>query len=430
MPLGAAGEQAARAGLSQVALGLVGSEILKIAASVRALQAKGHKVCNLTVGDFLPSQFPIPQELQAAITRAYERRETNYPPSDGMPALREAVCEYYRQTLGLDYPLESVVICGGARPAIYGTYRSIIERGDRVIYPTPSWNNNHYIHLCEGVPVECPTRVEDGFMPTAKSLMPLFPGARLLCLNSPLNPTGTVLSEAELRRICDAILQENHRRAQAGERPLYLMYDQVYYALTFGAVHHYTPPALQPEMAAYTIFVDAISKSLCSTGLRVGWAIAPPYLIARMRDVLGHVGAWAPRAEQLAAAEMLRDTAAMAAFHKVMKAEVKLRLDLLYDGFARLQQLGLPVRAVPPQGAIYLSVQFALHGRSLPSGETITTNEQIRRYLLDAAGMAVVPFQAFGMSEESGWFRLSVGAVSPDDITELLPRLEKALTAL
>ncbi len=430
MPLGPAGEQAARAGLSQVALGLVGSEILKIAASVRALQLKGHKVCNLTVGDFLPSQFPIPELLQAAITRAYERRETNYPPSDGMPALREAVCEYYRQTLGLDYPIESVVICGGARPAIYGTDRALIERGDRVIYPTPSWNNNHYIHLCEGVPVECPTRPEDGFMPTAQTLVPLFPGARLLCLNSPLNPTGTVLAADELGRICDAILAENRRRAQTGERPLYLMYDQVYYSLTFGAVRHHTPPELRPEMTAYTIFVDAISKSLCSTGLRVGWAMAPPYITARMRDVLGHVGAWAPRAEQLAAAEMLADTAAMAAFHHVMKAQVKLRLDLLYEGFTQLQGLGLPVRAVPPQGAIYLSVQFALHGQKLPSGQTITTNEQIRGYLLDAAGMAVVPFQAFGMKEESGWFRLSVGAVSPAEVTELLPRLRQALTAL
>ncbi len=430
MPRGPAGEQAARAGLSQVALGLVGSEILKIAASVRALQAKGHKVCNLTVGDFLPSQFPIPRILQSAITRAYERRETNYPPSDGVPALREAVGAFYRRALRLDYPQSGIVIVGGARPAIFGAYAGLIDPGDRVVFPVPSWNNNHYVKLTQAEPVIVPTSPDEAFMPTAAAIAPLLPGARLLCLNSPLNPTGTVLDEAELRRICDAILHENHRRAQVGERPLYLMYDQVYYALTFGAVHHYTPPALRPEMAAYTIFVDAISKSLCSTGLRVGWAIAPPYLIARMRDVLGHVGAWAPRAEQLAAAEMLRDTAAMAAFHKVMKAEVKLRLDLLYDGVARLQKLGLPVRAVPPQGAIYLSVQFALHGRTLPTGETITTNEQIRRYLLDVAGMAVVPFQAFGMSEESGWFRLSVGAVSPDDITELLPRLEKALTAL
>jgi aspartate aminotransferase len=430
MPGGAAGETAARGGLSQMALGLVGSEILKIAASVRTLQAQGRKVCNLTVGDFLPREFPIPDVLQAAITRAYERRETNYPPSDGMPQAREAVVDFYKRALGLCYPLESVVICGGARPAIYGTYRALIEPGDRVIYPTPSWNNNHYIHLCGGVPVDCPTRPEDGFMPTAQSLAPLLSGARLLCLNSPLNPTGTVISKSELLGICQLILDENRRRAAAGQKPLYLLYDQVYFMLTFGGVKHYTPPELLPEMSAYTIFVDAISKSLCATGLRVGWAVAPPYVTARMRDILGHVGAWAPRPEQLAAAEVLRDLPSMAAFHREMTAKVQQRLDLLYSGFVAMMGRGLPVRAIPPQGAIYLSVQFALHGRRTRAGGVLTSNEDIRGYLLDVAGMAVVPFQAFGMREESGWMRLSVGAVSPAEIAETLPRLEAALSAL
>lgn len=430
MPVGAAGEEAAAAGLSQVALGLVGSEILKIAASVRVLQSQGQSVCNLTVGDFLPREFPIPEALQAAISRAYARRETNYPPSDGMPAMREAVCDLYRRTLGLSYPIESVVICGGARPAIYGTYRAVIERGDRVIYPTPSWNNNHYIHLCEGTPVECPTRVEDGFMPTAESLAPLLPEARLLCLNSPLNPTGTVLGADELRRICRLILDENQRRKERKQRPLYLMFDQVYYALTFGSTRHVTPPELFPEMAAWTIFVDAISKALCATGLRVGWAVAPPYVTARMRDILGHVGAWAPRAEQVAAAEVLRDGATLDTYLHEMKAGVQERLDLLHDGFAKMQAAGLPVRAVPPQGAIYLSVQLSLHGKTTPGGQQLTTNEQIRRYLLEAAGMAVVPFQAFGMKPETGWMRLSVGAVSLQEIREVLPRVEAALRAL
>lgn len=429
MPIGEAGEAAARKGLSQNALGLVGSEILKIAASVRALQAKGLKVCNLTVGDFLPREFPIPEVLQAAISRAYERRETNYPPSDGMLQTREAVVEFYRRALGLSYPVESVLICGGARPAIYATYRAIIERGDRVVYPTPSWNNNHYIHLCEGIPVECPTRPEDGFMPTAQTLAPLLKDARMVCLNSPLNPTGTVISEAELRRICQLILEENRQRKSSGERPLYLMYDQVYFMLTFGGEHHYTPPQLLPEMAAYTIFVDAISKSLCATGLRVGWAVAPPYVTARMRDIVGHVGAWAPRPEQMAAAEVLRNLEAMAAFHVEMCAKVQERLDLLYAGIAGMHERGLPVRAIPPQGAIYLSAQFRLHGLRLPGGQVITTNEQIRSYLLES-GMAVVPFQAFGMKEETGWMRLSVGAVSVAEIQETLPRIEAALQAL
>jgi aspartate aminotransferase len=129
---------------------------------------------------------------------------------------------------------------------------------------------------------------------------------------------------------------------------------------------------------------------------------------------------------------VLRDLDGMATFHAQMTAAVRARLDLLYSGIIDIagRHRDLPIVAIPPQGAIYLTVQMALHGRRLPDGTTITTNEQIRAYLLQAAGMAVVPFQAFGLRAESGWMRLSVGAVSLDEIQALLPRLEAALQAL
>jgi len=116
-----------------------------------------------------------------------------------------------------------------------------------------------------------------------------------------------------------------------------------------------------------------------------------------------------------------------------MTAQVQLRLNLLYEGFQRLRAAGFRVEAVAPQGAIYLSVQVAIHGRRLPpehGGGELRTNEQVRHYLLDAAGLAVVPFQAFGMQEESGWFRLSVGAISKEEIPATLERLERALSAV
>jgi aspartate aminotransferase len=430
MPQGAAEQGAAQAGLCRVALGLTGSEILKIAAEIRQMITRGAQVCNLTVGDFAPAQFPIPEALQAAIARAYERRETNYPPSDGVLSVREAVQAYYERELGLRYPLPGIIITGGARPAIYATYRALIERGERVIYPTPSWNNNHYCHLSEATPVILPTTAAGHFMPTVEALQPLLPGARLLCLNSPLNPTGTMLAQEALLRICQLVVEENRRRQRAGERILYVMYDQVYWTLTFGKARHTTPPELLPEMAAYTIFVDGISKSLAATGLRVGWIVAPPYVAARMRDILGHVGAWAPRPEQIATGEILGDTAALSAFQTEMTAQVQARLDLLYQGFQAMKARGLPVDAIPPEGAIYLSAQVRLHGRRTPAGATLSTNEEIRRYLLDAAGMAVVPFQAFGLSDETGWMRLSVGAVSPAEIEAMLPRVEAAIAAV
>jgi len=199
------------------------------------------------------------------------------------------------------------------------------------------------------------------------------------------------------------------------------MWDQIYWMLTFGDNRHFTPPQLVPESARWTIFVDGISKAFAATGLRVGWTIAPPHITSRMRDILGHVGAWAPRAEQVAVAKFLGMQDEIDRYHEQMIRELQLRLDLLHDGFEEMRRDGLPVRAISPQGAIYLSAQFQLPGR---------TNEEIRKLLLDRAGFAAVAFQAFGLKKEDGWFRLSAGAVSPDEIRAGLRRVRAALEAL
>ena len=117
------GETPARR-FSTMAGALVGSEILKIAADIRQMSAQGHRICNLTVGDFDPKQFAIPAVLQQAVLRALERHETNYPPANGMLELRQALQRYYERDLGLRYPLDSFLVAGGARPVIYGTYRT------------------------------------------------------------------------------------------------------------------------------------------------------------------------------------------------------------------------------------------------------------------------------------------------------------------
>jgi aspartate aminotransferase len=401
-----------------MARGLIGSEILKIASEIRVKQQGGLKIANFTVGDFSPQEFAIPDCLRDGILRALAAGETNYPPSDGILRLREAVRAFWGDRLQLDVPIESIVIAGGSRPVIYAAYRALIQPGDVVVYPVPSWNNNHYCHLvgARGVPVE--TRAEDGFLPTAASLKPHLRTARMIALNTPLNPAGTVLEPEELRRITEEVVAENRRRDQAGEKPLYLLYDQVYWMLTFGAARHETPVHAVPEAARYTIFVDGISKAFAATGIRVGWSVGPKAIIAAMKDILGHVGAWAPRAEQVATAELLRDGAAVDAYLRTHKGALQARLDALHAGFSRMAAAGLPVRDIPPQGAIYLSVQFALRGRS---------NDEVRRYLLDEAGFAMVPFQAFGLAGENGWFRLSVGAVSVRDVEEAMPRIETAL---
>src|SRR5947207_149432 len=411
--------------LSSLARGLTGSEILKISAEVRTLCDQGRDICNLTVGDFSPKEFRIPSRLEQLIRQQFVAGETNYPPSDGTKEARQAVVAFFRDSLGLDYPIESTLIAGGARPIIYAAYAAVVDPGDKVVYAIPSWNNNHYTYLTGAVPVEIAVGPETNFLPTADELRPHVRDARLICINTPLNPTGTVMAKSEVEAIARLVVDENSRRAESGERPVMILWDQVYWMLTFGESRHYAPPQLVPESRDYTIFVDGISKAFAATGLRVGWTVAPPHVTARMRDILGHIGAWAPRPEQLAVAKFLGARDAVAAVPETFIRELQLRLNLLYDGIEAMRRDGLPVRAIAPQGAIYLSAQFDLIGIG-----ALRTNEDIRRLLLEEAGFAVVPFQAFGLKQETGWFRLSAGAVSPDDIARGLARVRRVVESL
>jgi aspartate aminotransferase len=413
-----------------MAADLVGSEILQIAAEIRARKKAGEKICNLTVGDFDPRYFPIPERLRRGVVQALEAGQTNYPPSEGLPELREAVQRFYARELGLAFGPESVLVAGGARPLLYVAYRTLLDPGEVVVYPTPSWNNNHYVHLAaaEGLAVPCGPRTR--FLPTVEALLPVLRRARLLTLNSPLNPTGTALEPAVLDGIARAILAENRRRAAAGERELFLLYDQVYWKLCVAGTRHVTPSALQPELAQHTIYVDAISKSFAATGLRVGWAVGPADVIERMSAVLGHVGGWAPRAEQVATRELLDDVPESERFLSDFRAKVDARLELMHQGLLAMQARGLPVESLPPMGAIYLSVRFHPSGARTPGGERLEESEAVRRYLLERAGAGIVPFRAFGVERDEGWFRLSVGAVSLEEIEAVLPRIERALAEL
>ena len=401
--------------------------MLRIAGEVRATIATGREVLNLTVGDFDPREFPMPASFREGVKAALDAGHTNYPPSNGVPELRRAVVEFMRRELELDYPLDSVVVAGGARPLIYATYRALVDPGDAVVYPVPSWNNNHYTYLTGARGVPLPVRREHAFHPTPEQVAAVLPGARLLAISSPLNPTGTNMSPDALTAISRMVVDENARRAQAGQRPVFLMFDQVYWATSFESGLPLTPPALVPEVAPWTILIDAISKSLASTGLRVGWALAHPTVTARMSDFLGHVGAWAPKAEQIATAAFISDAAAFAEFRGQMAERLGVRLRALHAGLSRLAARGVSIEVVEPHGTLYLSARFPIH--TTIAGRTLGTNDDVRRLLLEEAGFAVVPFQAFGVEGEDGWCRLSVGAAPLAGIAAGIERLEKLFTA-
>ena len=411
---------AMEAAVTPVAAAMRGSMILKIAGEVRALAAQGHPVANFTVGDFRPSQFRVPAKLTAAIQSKLDAGHTNYPPADGVPELKAAVARMVSRAWGIEVSADWVCVGSGARPPIYSAWRLFVEPGDRTVSFLPMWNTGYYAHLTGSDHVFVPTRAETDFFPTVEQVREAIRGARLVVFNSPLNPTGTMIDPDVLRGIAQALVEENKGR----ERPCMMIFDQVYWAITAGGRPHVNPCTLVPECAPYVVHIDAISKWMCATGLRVGWAVLPPYLQVKMKALIGHMGAWAPRPEQLAVAELLDSPGALDAWLGSLNGQVSGRLNALYEGISALRDEGLPVDAIAPQGGIYLSFRVDLVGNGF------TSNDAIRRWLLDEAGVAVVPFQAFDMPEDSGWFRMSVGAVGVDDIHGAIDRLGAALRML
>jgi aspartate aminotransferase len=415
--------------VSQKAANLVGSEIIRIAGEINKMKADGAEIFNFTIGDFDPAVFPIPEALLEEIIAAYRAGHTNYPPSAGIQPLLDVMAAFTKSRQGLDYPASDFLIAGGARPLIFAAYQAIVDPGEKVIFPVPSWNNNHYTHLADGVKVFVEAGPETNFMPTAADLAPHLDGAALIALCSPQNPTGTTFTKQQLEDICDLVIAENKRRGP-GVKPLYVLYDQIYWLLTFGETQHHDPVSLRPEMRPYTVFIDGLSKSLAATGVRVGWSFGPTAVINNMKNILGHVGAWAPKAEQVAAAKFFKNEAALDTYLAWIRKAVHERLEAFYQGMMALKADGHKVDAIAPQAAIYLTVNFDLAGKSTADGRLLAQTRDVQNYLLTEAGLALVPFYAFGADDNSPWYRLSVGTARVEEIPAVFARLRKALTAL
>ncbi|MEO6537621.1 MAG: aminotransferase class I/II-fold pyridoxal phosphate-dependent enzyme, partial [Ferruginibacter sp.] len=193
--------------LSRLAESLVGSEIVKLGGVIKEKISQGQHIYNFTIGDFDSSQFPIPVALENEIIAAYKKGYTNYPAAEGELELRKAVASFLHRCEGLSFTPQEILIANGGRPLIYAVFRTIVDKGDKVIYPTPSWNNNHYVHFTEGNHVKIEATRENNFMPTAAQIKPHVKGAALIALCSPLNPTGTIFKKEELEAICDVVIE-------------------------------------------------------------------------------------------------------------------------------------------------------------------------------------------------------------------------------
>jgi aspartate aminotransferase len=208
------------------------------------------------------------------------------------------------------------------------------------------------------------------------------------------------------------------------------LFDQIYWQLTFGETEHYNPVGLRPEIKNYTVFIDGMSKAFSGTGIRVGWGFGPAHIINKMKSVLSHLGAWAPKAEQVATAKFLAKDEIVDEYMSDFKSKIQKRLNAFYNGFKTLKSMGHNVDAIAPQAAMYLTVKIDLKGCRTAKGVVLESTADITNFLLEEANIALVPFYAFGADQESTWYRLSVGTASMKDIDGFFDALRNVLGQL
>ena len=413
--------------LSRLAASLLGSEILKIAADVRAHHgAAGRRSATSAwaTSRRRSSASPSRSSAESSTGCGVARRTIRRPTGSCRCAKRCARC--YRRELGLDPALASVIVTSGSRPGIYATYRALVDPGDRVVYPTPSWNNPYYVQLvgAEGVPVPCGP--ESRFMPTrdvagaggarraaARALLAAESSrhdvhrgdaAARSAISCSRRTRGAARRASALRDVRSGLLDAHLRRRATRASGAGAAGD--------GAVHDLHRRRVEVARG---------------NGIRVGWIVAPR-MIAGPMSALSATWARGHRRPSRARSRRFSRMPTRSRVPCRHDARVRERLDALYDGLIALRDDGLPVDVIAPEGAIYLSASFAFLGRVTPDGTR-----------LDGRGGARVSAARGGHGRRTaacvrrggrdGWLRLSAGAVSPGEIERVLPRLRTALLA-
>jgi aspartate aminotransferase len=380
---------------------IIGSQIISIN---NLIKTENPNAFNYTIGDFNPEIHPIPPILKHLIFVEYQEKHTNYPASQGELSLRQSVSNHLKRTYDIDYTPNEILIGAGVRPLIYTMFKTIIDPMDVVVYPVPSWNNDHYTFLHEGRKRPIFTLPENNFNITLADVEKNIKDMTLLCLCSPQNPTGTMLIK-DLDKMMNLIVKENSLRADEGkQRPIFVFFDQIYMNL-MDMKPEYHPLLVCPEIRDYLICVDGVSKSLCATGVRVGWMMAPNYITDRATQIFSHIGAWAPKPEQIAVGKYLNSSNEFDAFIKRKKADYVKAMEPFMGALDNNKSYGFDY--IKPEGGIYLSIK-------IPYKKTGKDLKSFLMFLVKECNLGIVPFDYFGATG-SEWFRLSIGCVDPYD---------------
>jgi len=353
-----------------------------MAARARALQAQGHNVISLSVGE---PDFPTPPHIIDAAYKAAKDGQTKYPPLAGTEALKAAVIEKYARDQKLSFGPENILITNGGKQAIFNVIMSVINNGDEVIVPAPAWAGyEQTIQFAGGVPIFLSCAQSEGFVLQPEALeAAITPRARLLILNYPTNPSGAAISPAQLAAIAEILRRHPN---------IWVLSDDIYEHLLFDDFPYTTLAAVAPDLAGRIVTMTGVSKTYAMTGWRVGFCAGPAALIGACTVVQGTATSGVSTIGQAAAAAALTGPQD---FLPERTAAYQRRRDLVV---AALNQIP-GIACHKPEGAFYVFPSIAgLIGKITPAGKRIATDADFASALLDETFVAVVQGAAFSAS--------------------------------
>src|SRR5438445_3876623 len=372
--------------VSKLAAGIQQSATLAAGAKARQLKAEGVHVFDFSLGE---PDFPTPEHICRAAVKAMQEGHTHYTPASGLPELRQAIARWYQKTYGLSCTGEQAIVSNGAKHSIHNALAATVGPGDEVIIPTPYWvSYSDLVQMTGASSVLVPTTQASGFKMNPRQLRgALTPRSRLVMLNSPSNPTGTVYTRKELEDLADVILDSN----------LAVISDEIYERLVYGSARATCFATLRPGLAERTITISGVSKSFAMTGWRMGWALGPAHVVKAMGNV---------QSQETSNASSISQHAALAALQgdqqcvEQMRREFEARRDLVCRRLADLPG----VKCATPEGAFYAFLDVSAHfGRTL-GGRRLTDSASFCQAALERGHVNLVPGSAFGAE---GYARMS-----------------------
>ena len=372
--------------ISKLAASVQPSATLAAGAKARQLRAKGIHVYDYSLGE---PDFPTPAHICEAATQAMRDGHTHYTPVNGVPELRAAISRWYQKRYGYEFSPDLVMVSNGAKQSIHNALIATCNPGDEVIIPIPYWvSYSDLVSMTGAVPVYVNTTAASQFKMTPEQFRAaITPRTKMVMMNSPCNPTGTVYTRDELSAIADIVIEKN----------LILMSDEIYEQLVFDGLEATCMVTLRPELRERTITISGASKGYAMTGWRMGWSIAPENVTKAMNTVQSQETSCPSSISQYAL------IAALDGSHdcvEEMRREFDLRRQMVCEKLAAIPLITFP----KPQGAFYVFFDVSGYFGQTRGGVVIQDSQSFCLAALEQAHVNLVPGIAFGAE---GFARMS-----------------------